>query len=86
MADLRKFWQRERCIWTSVYDQKAMLAREMIATEFRPDDADKLEEIINYFAQSEKAAISLMGVLAQVGIAAMAIDDSTGSSDTNGEP
>lgn len=75
MADLRKFWRNQRAVVSAEYDQKAMLAREMIVTQFAEEDSEKLREIINHFANDERAAISLMGVLAQVGLCAMAMDD-----------
>lgn len=75
MADLSKFWRNQHAIWSAEFDQKSMLAREMIATQFSEHESEKLREIINYFSNDDRAAISIMGVLAQVGLAAIAMSD-----------
>lgn len=75
MADLTKFWERQRSIASAEFDQKSMLAREMICELFEPEDDEKIRGIINHFASSDRAAISLMGVLACVGLSAMAMSD-----------
>ena len=77
MADLTPFWDRQRAIATSEYDQKAMLAREMIHDCFSPEDDDKIRGILNHFAEDHRAMISLMGVLAYVGLLAIAMEDTT---------
>lgn len=82
MADLSGFWDRQRAISLAEYDQKAMLAREMIVTHF-PDDleGEQLRGIINHFSGDPRAAISMIGILAQVGLMAMAVEDFTPASD-----
>jgi hypothetical protein len=75
MADLKKFFRNQRAICSAEFDQKSMLARELIVNQFEPEDQDSLRNIINHFATSDKAAISLIGILAQVGLAAMAMDE-----------
>jgi hypothetical protein len=80
LADLSEFWRNRRAVFLAEFDQKKMLASEMIleltGNEIEPDrDGEKLVGIINHFATSDKIAISIMGVLAQVGLAAMAADD-----------
>lgn len=77
MSDLSRFFQKQKTICTAEYDQKAMLAREMIYENFDEHDGEKLLAIINHFSESEKVTIALMGVLAQVGLAAMAMEDFT---------
>lgn len=76
MADLSKFWERQRAIAAAEYDQKAMLAREMIFDYFPgPDDGEKLRGIINHFSADERVTMSIMGILAQVGLCAIAMED-----------
>lgn len=76
MADLSRFWRNHRAALSAEYDQKSMLAREIIVEHFS-EDGDALRGIINHFARDERAAMSLMGVLAQVGLCALAMEDST---------
>ena len=78
MADLSKFWRNQRAVALAEYDQKSMLARQMIV-ENVPEEGDdeRLRAIIDHFSNDHRAAISIMGVLAQVGLMAMAIEDCT---------
>ena len=87
MADLSKFWRNQKAIASAEYDQKAMMAREMIVENF-PDEGDeeKLRGVINHFANDQRAAMSIMGVLAQVGLMAMAMEDCTPSETTEDAP
>lgn len=85
MADLSKFWRKQRAIATCEFDQKSMLAREMIHDYFQPEDDEKLRGIINHFSSDHRVTISLMGVLAQVGLCALAMDDSGTVDDLNGD-
>ena len=76
MADLSKFWRNQQAAWSAEYDQKTMMAREIIAENFAEEGDDlKLREIINHFSRDERVAICLMGILAQVGLCALAMDD-----------
>jgi len=78
MADLTRFFRNQKARLSVEYDQKSMMARDMIAQYFgESEDSEKLREVINHFANSERAAISIMGVLSQVGLAAIAMDDCT---------
>lgn len=83
MADLSNFWRNQRAIAAAEYDQKSMMAREMIAENF-PDEGDceKLRGIINFFANDERAAMSIMGVLGQVGLCSLAMDDCTSAEES----
>lgn len=81
MADLSKYWQRMYAIYSAEYDQKAMLARETIAANFcggTEEDVESLRGIIDHFATSDRMAISLIGILAQVGLCAIAMEDCKG--------
>jgi len=73
MADLTKFWRTQKAIASAEYDQKKMLASEMLVNYFS-DDSEKISGIIDHFSTDERAAISLIGILAQVGLYAMAMD------------
>jgi hypothetical protein len=78
MADLSKFWDRQRAIAQAEYDQKSTLAREMIVTHFPEDtEGEQLRGIISHFSGDPRAAISIMGILAQVGLMAMAVEEFT---------
>jgi hypothetical protein len=77
-GNLERFWRKAAAQATAEYDQKAMLARELIAENWgggTEEDAESIRAIINHFANDDRAAISLMGVLAQVGLAAIARED-----------
>lgn len=86
MADLSKYWRNQRASLSAEYDQKAMLAREMIVEHFAPEDSEKMRGIIDHFARDQRAMMSLMGVLAQVGLCAIAMDDCTPDEGENQTP
>jgi len=59
------------------FDQKVMLAMELInelAEQTGDDASETLREIIDHFATSDKLAISLIGVLAQVGFVSIVLE------------
>ena len=75
MADLSKFWRNQKAIASAEFDQKKMLAEQIICEHYNNDDGEKVREIINFFSLDERLAISLIGILAQVGLCAMSMDD-----------
>ena len=75
MADLSGFWRKQHAIAVAEFDQKSSMAQQLIAENFEPEESEKLRDVINFFAGDERAMMSLMGILAQVGLCAMAMQE-----------